>query len=87
MLAHRPGRGKYPRADGAFPFCLWLHAAVVSVAAATMLSAAYVLFRALYPVLLGPKLDNKVGKVSLPQSLPYLIVFYLLGSTVWAVAI
>jgi len=67
-----------------FLFALWLHAAVVSVSVATVLGAAYVVFRALYPVLLGAKLDNKVGKKIVFATGPsYLIVFYLLGSTVW----
>ena len=69
-----------------FLFALWLHTAVVSVASATILGTAYVLFRALYPVLLGPKLDNKVGKKIVLATIPsYLIVFYLLSSTVWVV--
>ena len=71
-----------------FLFALWLHAAAVSVSVATILGAAYVGFRALYPVLLGPKLDNKVGKKIVLATIPsYLIVFYLFGSTVWTVVI
>ena len=67
-----------------FLSALWLHAAVVSVSVATTLGALYVFFRALYPLLLGNELDKMQSKRVLIATGPaYLIVYYLMGSTVW----
>lgn len=67
-----------------FLFALWLHAAVVSVPVATALGSAYVVCRTLYPVLLGSELDKTQSKRVLIATGPaYLIVYFLLGSTVW----
>ena len=67
-----------------FLFVLWLHAAVVSVTVATVLGAAYVVCRSLYPVLLGTELDKTQSKrVFFATGPAYLIVYYLLGSAVW----
>ena len=67
-----------------FLCALWLHAAVVSVAVATVLGSLYVGFRTLYPMLLGHEVDKMQPKRVLFATGPaYLLVYYLLGSTVW----
>lgn len=68
-----------------FLTALWFHAIFVSVLSATWLGSAYVGFRALYPVLLGRKVSKIQSKRVYFVTLPcYVIVFYFLGSTVWA---
>lgn len=65
---------------------LWLHARFVSVAHATALGALYVVLRAIYPLLLGRELSKTQSKrVFFATGPSYLIIFYLLGRTVYAV--
>jgi hypothetical protein len=67
-----------------FLCALWLHATVVSVTVATTLGSIYVGLRALYPVLLGNEVDKMPSqRVFFATAPAYLIVYYLLGSTVW----
>jgi len=67
-----------------FLVSLWLQAVFVSSIMATLLGAVYVVLRMLYPVLLGKEIsrisNKRVYIVTIPS---YLIVFYLLASTVW----
>lgn len=64
---------------------LWLHAVLVSPAHATWLGLAYVGFRALYPFLLGRRLERTQTKwVFLATGPAYAIVFTLLGRVVYA---
>jgi hypothetical protein len=71
---------------GPFLVSLWLHAFFVSPTSATWCGAAYILLRALYPILLGKRVSKvqskRVAFVTFPA---YGIVFYLLGATVWSV--
>ncbi len=68
-----------------FLAALWLHALFVSPAVSTWLGAAYVLLRALYPLLLGRSLQRTQSKRVFAATGPsYLIVFYLLGRTAYA---
>jgi hypothetical protein len=63
---------------------LWLHALFVSPTHATALGAVYVVLRAIYPFLLGKSLSKTQSKRVFFVTGPcYLIVFYLLGSTVY----
>ena len=60
------------------------HAARVSVSVATWLGGAYVVSRAVYPMLLGVEVDKTQSKrVFFATGPAYGIVYYLLGSTVW----
>ncbi len=64
---------------------LWLQAVFVSTARATALGAAYVALRAVYPFLLGKSVSKTQSKrVFFATGPAYLIVFYMLGSTVYA---
>ena len=64
---------------------LWLHAVFVSPTVATALGGAYVALRALYPMLLGRRLAGTQSKRVFAVTGPaYGIVFYLLGSTLYA---
>lgn len=64
---------------------MWLHAAFVSPDAAARLGAIYMLLRAAYPLLMGSNLANTQSKrVFLATGPSYLIVLYLLGTTVLA---
>ncbi len=64
---------------------LWLHALVVSPSQATILGAAYIVLRAIYPLLLGRSLSRTQSKrVFFVTGPAYGIVFYLLGSSVFA---
>ena len=68
-----------------FLTALWLHAAFVSPAHATYLGLAYVVLRAIYPALLGRRLSKTQSKRVFFVTGPcYVIVFYLMGSTVYA---
>lgn len=70
---------------GPFLVALWLHALFVSPQRAAWLGAAYVVLRALYPLLLGRELGNTQSKrVFFATGPAYLIIFYLLGSAVAA---
>jgi hypothetical protein len=67
-----------------FLVSLWLHAVFVSTARATALGAAYVVLRSVYPLLLGTKLSKTQSKrVFFVTGPAYLIVFYLIGATVY----
>jgi len=69
-----------------FLVALWLHAIFVSSVNATWIGVVYVLLRAFYPLLLGKSVSRMQPKRVYWVTLPcYLIVFYLFGSTVWAV--
>lgn len=64
---------------------LWLHALFVSPGTATVLGGVYVGLRALYPLLLGKQLAGTQSKRVFAVTGPaYLIVFYLLGHSVYA---
>lgn len=64
---------------------MWMHTVFVSVQTATVLGSAYVVLRAIYPFLLGKSLSKTQSKRVFAATGPaYLIVFYLLGSTVVA---
>lgn len=68
-----------------FLSALWLHALFVSPAVASACGAAYVALRALYPLLLGPKVSKVQSKRVYWVTLPcYLLVFYMLGAAAWA---
>lgn len=70
---------------GPFLVALWLHAVFVSVQVATVLGGVYVLLRAVYPSILGKRLGGTQSKRVFAVTGPaYAIVFYLLGSTVFA---
>ena len=75
-----------PRADGAiFLASLWLHAVFVSPASATVLGGIYVTLRTIYPFLLGKNVSKTQSKRVAAVTMPaYLIIFYLIGSTVAA---
>lgn len=67
---------------------LWLHALLVSPTRATLLGAAYIVLRALYPLLLGRSLSGTQSKrVFFVTGPAYGIIVYLLGSAVWAVLV
>ncbi|MBK6461193.1 MAG: MAPEG family protein [Myxococcales bacterium] len=69
-----------------FLLSMWLHAVFVSPTHATWLGLLYVVLRSLYPVLLGARLSKTQSKrVFLVTGPCYAIVFYLLGSAVYAV--
>ncbi len=71
---------------GPFLASLWLHAVFVSPTTATWLGAAYVLLRAAYPKVLGSSLGAMQSKRIFVVTGPaYLIIAYLLGSSVAAV--
>ncbi|MBI5611029.1 MAG: MAPEG family protein [Deltaproteobacteria bacterium] len=62
---------------------LWLYAIFVSASVATGLGAAYVALRAVYPLLLGPRIEQvqsrRVAFVTFPC---YAIIFWMLGASV-----
>ncbi len=69
-----------------FLVALWLHAISVSSVYATWIGTVYVVLRAFYPSLLGKSVSGIQPKRVFWVALPcYLIVFYLFGSTIWAV--
>lgn len=63
-----------------FLVSMWLHALVVSPEVAAALGGVYVLLRAVYPFLLGPRVEKlqsrRVAFVTFPC---YGLIFYLLG--------
>ena len=68
---------------GPFLAALWLHALFVSPTAAGVLGGAYVVLRAIYPVLLGRSVGETQSKKVFAVTGPcYAIVAYLLGSSV-----
>lgn len=70
---------------GPFLAGLWLHAVFVSTTSATWLGAAYVAFRAVYPMLLGKSVGGTQTKRVFAATGPsYVIVFYFLASAVRA---
>lgn len=70
---------------GPFLASMWLHAVFVSANTAALLGAAYVVLRTIYPVLLGKSVSKTQSKRVIFVTAPcYLIVFYLVGSTVHA---
>lgn len=67
-----------------FLVSLWLHAVFVSISRATALGTVYVVLRGIYPFLLGKELSKTQSKrVFFATGPAYLIVFYLLGATVY----
>ena len=66
-----------------FLAALWLHALLVSAVTATILGGTYVLLRAVYPALLGARIEQvqprRVALVTFPC---YGIVLWMLGSSV-----
>ena len=70
---------------GPFLVSLWLFAIFSSPTHATWLGAAYVVLRAVYPVLLGKRVSKtqskRVAFVTFPS---YAIVFTMLGGAAWA---
>jgi hypothetical protein len=63
---------------------LWLHAVFVSTARATALGVVYVVLRSIYPLLLGKSVSKTQSKrVAFATAPAYLIVFYMLGATVY----
>ncbi len=71
-----------------FLIAMWMHALVVSPDAASALGAAYVVLRAIYPFLLGSRIERvqprRVAFVTFPC---YGLIFWMLGSSVlkvWA---
>ena len=63
---------------------LWLHAVFVSTTTATTLGVAYIVLRAVYPMLLGRSLAGTQSKRVFAVTGPsYAIVFYLLGSVLY----
>jgi len=70
---------------GPFLASMWLHAVFVAPFHAAVFGGVYVVLRAVYPSLLGKSLSRTQSKrVFLVTGPCYLIVFYLLGSTVHA---
>lgn len=70
---------------GPFLAAMWLHASFVSPTRAAVLGGIYVVLRGLYPLLLGKRLSKTQSKRVFFVTGPcYVIVFYLLGSTVVA---
>ena len=70
---------------GPFLASLWLHAVFVSPASATVLGGIYVTLRTIYPFLLGKNVSKTQSKRVAAVTMPaYLIIFYLIGSTVAA---
>lgn len=70
---------------GPFLASMWMHAVFVSPQSATWLGGVYVTLRAAYPFLLGKNLSRTQSKRVFAVTGPaYLIVFYLVGSTVAA---
>lgn len=68
-----------------FLTALWLHAVFVSPTTATVLGALYIVFRAIYPALLGKSVERtQPRRVFIATGPAYLIVFYLLLSVVYA---
>ena len=64
---------------------LWLHAVFVSPASATVLGGICVTLRTIYPFLLGKNVSKTQSKRVAAVTMPaYLIIFYLIGSTVAA---
>ena len=65
---------------------LWLHASFVSITSATVCGLLYVLLRSLYPVLLSKKVSKMQSKRVHFVTVPcYILIFYMLGSTVYRV--
>ncbi len=63
---------------------LWLHAVFVSTTAATVCGLLYVILRAFYPTLLGKRLSKIQSKRVYVVTVPcYLLVLYMLGSTLF----
>ena len=70
---------------GPFLVSLWMHAVFVSPSTAAALGAVYVALRVLYPFLLGKSLSKTQSKRVFAVTGPaYLIILYLVGSTVVA---
>jgi uncharacterized MAPEG superfamily protein len=68
---------------GPFLVPLWVHAVFVSPTVATNLGVVYVLLRALYPVLLGDRVEQVQSRRVAFATVPcYGIIAYLLGSSV-----
>ncbi|MEM6991637.1 MAG: MAPEG family protein [Myxococcota bacterium] len=68
-----------------FLVSMWMHALLVSPTHATVLGLAYVALRGLYPALLGTRVSKLQSRRVVVATIPcYLIVVYLLGSTVFA---
>jgi len=68
-----------------FLVSLWLHATFVSITTTSWLGGVYVILRAVYPFLLGKKVSKVQSKRVYIVTLPcYGLIFYLLGSSVWA---
>ena len=68
-----------------FLVALWMHAVFVSTFSATLCGGAYVVIRAAYPLLLGKRVSKIQTKRVYFATLPgYLIIFYLLGSTLFS---
>lgn len=68
-----------------FLVSMWMHALFVSPQRAALLGGAYVVCRAIYPSLLGKSLSKTQSRrVFIATGPSYLIVFYLLGSAVYA---
>ncbi len=68
-----------------FLVSMWLHALVVSATSAAILGGVYVGLRAAYPFLLGKSVPGTQSKRVAFVTFPcYGIVFYLLGSSVFA---
>lgn len=69
-----------------FLVAFWMFAVFVSPRVATVLGAAYITLRFFYPRLIGKRLSKMQPKRVYFVTLPcYLIVFYMLGATVWTV--
>lgn len=68
-----------------FLVSLWLHSYFVSPFSATVCGGAYVILRAIYPILLGSRLSKIQSKRVYMVTLPcYSLIFYLLGSSLWS---
>ncbi|MFO0757042.1 MAG: MAPEG family protein [Byssovorax sp.] len=64
---------------------MWLHAVFVSPTRATTLGLVYVILRSIYPILLGKSLSKTQSKRVFFVTGPcYGIIFYMLGSLVYA---
>lgn len=70
---------------GPFLASFWLYAVFVSPRVATVLGSAYIVLRALYPVLLGRRLSKMQSKRVYVVTIPsYAIVLGMFGMTVAA---
>jgi hypothetical protein len=68
-----------------FIAALWMFSAFVSPSIATLLGTVYIVLRFFYPLLIGKRLSKIQPKRVYFVTLPcYLIIFYMLGATVWA---